>query len=158
MKHSIRGDALFVDTWGWLALADAKDPAHARADETRRAGRSLITTDYVLDETFTRLFARCGFALARRFRDALMEAAALSQLTLERITPERFDAAYRMRVRYRGKPDVSFTDFTSFVVMRELGIRDALTGDAHFEQVQLGFRRVPGYSSSVTLRPSRQER
>ena len=48
-----------------------------------------------------------------------------------------------MRLRYRDKPDISFTDFTSFVVMRELGLRDVLTADAHFAQAHLGFRRLP---------------
>jgi len=105
MKSSIRDDALFIDTWGWLALADAKDPAHSRAVAERRmrATGRLVTTDYVLDETFTRLFARCGFSVARQFSSAVLEAASKRQLVLERITPPRFDAAYQMRFRYRDK-------------------------------------------------------
>jgi predicted nucleic acid-binding protein len=151
MKRSIRAEAvlveaMFVDTWGWLVLADARDPAHVPAVAERRnrsARGGLVTTDYVLDETFTRLFARCGFPVARQFSAAVLEAAAQGQLRLERITPPRFDAAYQMRLRYRDKPNVSFTDFTSVIVMRELGLKDVLTADAHFAQVQLGFRRVP---------------
>ena len=34
----------------------------------------------------------------------------------------------------------SFTDCTSFVVMRELGIREALTTDRHFVQAGFGIR------------------
>jgi predicted nucleic acid-binding protein len=133
MKSSIRDDALFIDTWGWLALADAKDPAHSRAVAERRmrATGRLVTTDYVLDETFTRLFARCGFSVARQFSSAVLEAASKRQLVLERITPPRFDAAYQMRLRYRDKPEISFTDVTSFVIMREIGIKDGLTVDAN---------------------------
>jgi len=135
-----------VDTWGWLALADAKDSAHLRAVEERRsrtAPGTLATTDYVLDETFTRLFARAGFSAARQFSGAILEAVAVGQLKLERVNKERFEAAYRLRLRYRDKPGISFTDFTSFVVMRELEIRDVLTADVHFAQVRLGFHRVP---------------
>jgi predicted nucleic acid-binding protein len=62
---------------------------------------------------------------------------------VEPVTPERFARAYRMRLRYRDKPRISFTDLTSFVVMSELGIRDVLTADAHFAAVQLGFRTTP---------------
>lgn len=146
MKRSTPGERLFLDTWGWLVLADAKDPAHADAVAARRGrvgpGR-LITTDYVLDETLTRLFSRCGFAVARQFSDALLAAEPAGLLQIERITPERFALAYQWRARYRDKPGISFTDLTSFVVMKELGIHDVLTGDAHFTQVHLGFRRVP---------------
>jgi predicted nucleic acid-binding protein len=38
---------------------------------------------------------------------------------------------------------ISFTDITSFVVMRELGLSAVLTGDAHFEHVGQGFKRLP---------------
>ena len=105
--------------------------------------RAAVTTDFVLDETFTRLYSRCSFAVARQFSDAVLAAEEAALLRIERITPERFAAAYRWRARYRDKPAISFTDLTSFVVMKELGIRDVLTADAHFAQVHLGFRRVP---------------
>jgi len=62
--------ALFIDTWGWLCLADAGDPAHEAAKQAYRryagAGR-LVTTDYVLDEMMTRLFSKCPFKPARAF-------------------------------------------------------------------------------------------
>jgi len=67
----------------------------------------------------------------------------LGLVDIERVTPDRFKLAWRMRVRYRDKPGISFTDLTSFVVMRELGLRQVLTGDAHFEQVGMGFVRLP---------------
>ena len=146
MKRSTPVERLFVDTWGWLVLADSKDPAHAQSvfERLRRSAPGhLITTDYVLDETFTRLFSRCTFALARQFSDAALQAERAGLLQVERITPERFDGAYRLQLRYRDKPDISFTDLTSFVVMKELGIREVLTADAHFKQVHLGFRIVP---------------
>jgi len=146
MRRSTRTERLFVDTWGWLVLADARDPAHSGAVSERRSRSrpgDLLTTDYVLDETFTRLFARCSFALARQFSEAIMEAASRDLLRVERITPERFEAAFRLRLRYRDKAGISFTDLTSFVVMKELGVRDVLTADAHFTQVHLGFRRLP---------------
>jgi uncharacterized protein len=106
----------------------------------------LITTDYVLDETITRLFARCDFAIARQFSNTLLKAGESGFLRIERISAERFDAAYELRLRYRDKPEISFTDLTSFVVMRELNVEVVLTGDAHFNQSHLGFRRVPSLS------------
>jgi predicted nucleic acid-binding protein len=148
MKRSTAfdGPALFVDTWGWVALADRKDPAHARSTAVRRqysAPGSILTTDYVIDETLTILFARCPFPAAERFSSLLMGACESGQVTLARVTPERFGEAYRLRLRLKDKPRISFTDLTSFVVMRELGVRDVLTGDAHFSKVPFGFRVFP---------------
>ena len=64
-------------------------------------------------------------------------------LRLERITAERFEKAKSLRMRFQDKPKISFTDFTSMVVMAELGITDILTEDEHFTQVSMGFQKVP---------------
>ena len=62
--------ALFVDTAGWMACADAADPAHgpARAarDAALEAGRFLVTTDYVVDETLTLIRVRLSLAAAEQ--------------------------------------------------------------------------------------------
>lgn len=140
-------ERLFVDTWGWLVLADRRDPGFAdvaaiRANVTSQPG-AWVTTDYVLNETMTRLFSAAPFAQARRFVEGIFEAAREGLLDIEQVTPDRFSRAWRLRLRYQDKPRISFTDLTSFVVMHELGLRQALTGDAHFEQVGLGFVRLP---------------
>jgi predicted nucleic acid-binding protein len=147
MKSSTASEALFVDTWGWLVLANDRDPSFSGVTGLRRDyaenGKLWVTTDYVLDETITRLFAGTPFAKAQQFCDAIFESAKLGLLAVEPISPERFQRAYKMRLRYRDKPRVSFTDLTSFTVMRELGIRHVLTADAHFQQAGLGFHRLP---------------
>jgi len=138
---------LFVDTWGWLTLRDRRE---ARHNEVRTLYHSLreqngrfFTTDYVLDETFTLLFRRLHLSQARESLEMLDEAVQGGYLQLERITPERFDQAKKLRLKFQDKPRISFTDFTSIVVMNELGITDILTEDAHFIQVGMGFRTLP---------------
>ena len=137
----------FIDTWCWLVLANARDPAFAAVSALRIEAvdrrTAWVTTDYVLDETMTRLFLSTPFAAARRFVDGIFEASRQDLLDIEQVTPERFGRAWRLRLRYDDKPRISFTDLTSFVVMRKLGIHRVLTGDAHFEQVGLGFIRHP---------------
>jgi uncharacterized protein len=138
---------LFIDTWGWLALANDQDPAYGKVAPLRQQylqrGSAWVTTDYVLDETITRLFAARPFAQAEAFCNGVLAAQHAGSLALEPITSERFQSAYRLRLRYRDKPRISFTDLTSIAVMRELGIRHVLTGDAHFTQVHLGFQVLP---------------
>jgi predicted nucleic acid-binding protein len=140
-------ERLFVDTWAWLVLANDRDPAFGSVSRLRAsvAGQpgAWVTTDYVLDETMTRLFALAPSAQARRFMEGIFEASRRGLLDIEHVTPERFTRAWRLRLRYHDKPRISFTDLTSFVVMRELGLHHALTADAHFEQAGMGFSRLP---------------
>ena len=78
-----------------------------------------------------------------KFGEAIFEAQKIGSLVIEPIDPDRFDKAWKLRLRYKDKPRVSFTDLTSFVVMRESHIRRVLTADAHFGQIGLGFRTIP---------------
>ena len=147
MKRSTEIEPLFVDTWGWLVLANDRDPAFRAVAELRRHhsqnGVPWITTDYVLDETMTRLFMATPFHQAEVFCKGIFDAQKARFLAVEPIHTKRFEEAYRLRLRYRDKPRISFTDLTSFSVMRELGMRRVLTADAHFSQIGLGFQLVP---------------
>lgn len=138
---------LFVDTWGWLVLEDGADVDHDRTaasyDDFRRSGGGAVTTDYVLDETVTRLFRRRPFTEARKFMEGLLASAAGGYLAIERITRARFARAWELRLRYDDKQRISFTDLTSFVVMQEAQVADVLTQDEHFAQVNMGFVRRP---------------
>jgi len=140
-------EQVFIDTWAWLVLSNDRDPAFAalsrmRASASKRIG-AWVTTDYVLCETITRLFPARHFASAGRFMSGVFDACRLGFVDLEHITGERFTEAYNLRLRFHDKPRISFTDLTSFVVMRELRIRQVLTGDAHFEHAGMAFVRLP---------------
>jgi predicted nucleic acid-binding protein len=134
---------LFVDTAGWTACADASDPHHLGAAAVRdrwlEQGGLLITTDYVADETLTLLRLRLGLDAAAKW---WQQVDGSSRLRWEAITPTRADKARDLFFRYRDK-DFSFTDCTSFVVMRELKLPEALTTDHHFEQAGFEMRPTP---------------
>jgi predicted nucleic acid-binding protein len=132
---------LFVDTAGWMACADAADPKHSGSTSARdkwlELGGHLITTDYVIDETLTLLRFRLGLDAAEEWWHTV---AASARLRHERVDAERTERARAIFFRYRDK-DFSFTDCTSFAVMRELRLRSALTTDRHFRQA--GFELFP---------------
>jgi predicted nucleic acid-binding protein len=136
---------LFVDTAGWMACADAADPAHVRAvaarDEWIERGGLFVTSDYVADETLTLLRIRLGIDAAENW---WRQADGSTRLRWEYVNPARADHAREFFFRHSDK-DFSFTDCTSFVVMRELKLREALTTDRHF--VQAGFGIKPGKSN-----------
>ncbi len=65
--------AVFIDTWGWLALGHRRDARHqevkALYQALQKEGSLCYTTDYVLDETITLLFRREVFEEAIRFME-----------------------------------------------------------------------------------------
>jgi len=135
---------LFVDTWGWLALEDRKEPKHHAAawcyeERSKRAGR-VVTSNFVLDETFTLLFRRRPFDEAWRFAQALVQSP---WITIESVTEARFRKTLELRERLADKPAISFTDLSSMVIMKDLKLTDVLTGDGHFLQVGMGFQIFP---------------
>lgn len=133
--------ALLVDTAGWVACADAADPDHDRCraarDKALEAGHTLVTTDFVADETLTLLRLRLGLDAAETWWQQIDRSP---RLKWERIDGDRFEKACALFFRYRDK-DFSFTDCTSFIVMREARLTHALTTDRHFRQ--MGFQTVP---------------
>lgn len=66
------------------------------------------------------------------------------RLRWEWIDSGRFERGRLLLFQYRDK-DFSLTDCTSFVVMRELRLTQAITTDRHFHQ--MGFQMLPGASS-----------
>ena len=135
---------LFVDTWGWLVLADRKDPSHSLAVQcyeryTAGSGR-IVTSNFVLDETFTLLFNRRPFAEAHRFSKGLLDSPSIA---VEVVTESRFSKAFALRSKFADKPRISFTDLSSMAIMTELRLTDVLTADSHFTQVGLGFQILP---------------
>jgi len=131
---------VFIDTMGWACLLDRCEAKH---EETARLmaewgqmRRSLVTTDYVVDETVTLLMARRAGGVLGDFFELIEHSAAL---TLTPVGPGRFREACGYVLKHRDQ-GYSFTDVTSFIVMNELGMSDALTEDRHFEKA--GFRRL----------------
>lgn len=132
--------ALFVDTAGWVACADASDAAHAACraarDKAMRAGQLLVTTDYVVDETLTLMRMRLGLSASETW---WRQIDGSPRVRWERIDAVRFDRALDLFFQHRDK-GYSFTDCTSFAVMRELKMTSVLTTDKHFKQ--MGFDLV----------------
>jgi len=106
---------------------DEADPAHqasvAGRDGWLESGGLLLTTDYIADETLTLLRLRLGLQAAEAW---WRQVEGSSRLRWEFIDLPRADKARGLFFRYRDK-DFSFTDCTSFTIMRELKIREVLT-------------------------------
>jgi predicted nucleic acid-binding protein len=126
--------AVFVDSAGWIALLHGGDSMHARAVEVYRRliaeGRRPLTTSLVLVEVASAFASparrHLAVELAERYRGTeIGELVWIDEETCQR--------GWEL---YRERPDKgwSLVDCTSFVVMQERGITEALTSDHHFEQ------------------------
>ena len=134
-------ERLFADIAGWMAMADAKDPLHQESlnsrDEWFEQGAVLVTSNYILDEALTLIRMRLGIEAVEKWWALISESP---RCNVEWITPERTEKAVYWFFRWRDQ-SFSFTDCTSFIVMRELGIKDVLTADRYF--IAAGFQIHP---------------
>jgi len=133
---------LFVDTGAFIALTSPEDEYHSAAvsfyRESRDSGARFFTTNLVVCETMNYLKARVSHAVAVRFWENLKKAG---HITIVIVTPALEESAFALFKRYADK-GYSFTDCTSFAVMKALKLRKAFAFDRHFEQME-GFSRLP---------------
>ena len=137
---------IFIDTSAWFALlcerAAQRPEATATFAEIEK-GRfgAPVTTDYVLDETFTLLRQRVGLTPVARLSGLLRESPSIRRV---RVSEAVFEESLQLMLSHAGKK-WSFTDCTSFVTMRETHIVTAFTWDPNFREA--GFDVVPGGKS-----------
>jgi predicted nucleic acid-binding protein len=122
---------IFVDTGILVAAFSRFDPEHSWARAFLFAPKdSLATSDYVIDETLTLLRSRGRKQAALRAGEELFGGTLLRLVYLELADIRE---AWQIFAGFRDK-DWSFTDCTSYVVMRRLGITEAAAFDEHFRQ------------------------
>ena len=137
-------EQVFVDTSAWYAYADTTDSNHAAViNALEKWDGRLITSNFVFDEILTLLTARASYSIAVRTGAILRESGVVRMI---RIASEDEEEAWSLFQRQSDK-GYSFTDCTSFVLMRRLGLHTAITLDAHF--LQAGFSVLPSNDSWV---------
>ena len=133
---------IFVDTSGWGNLADTVQEFHeqtkfiyegAKQDDSR-----FVTTNYVIAELVA-LFSS-PLRIPRMKTIGYIESVKSSLLVDIVHIDEVLDAKSWELLSNRADKNWSLVDCSSFVVMRESGISEALTTDHHFEQA--GFVRM----------------
>jgi predicted nucleic acid-binding protein len=128
----------FVDTGAWYALLDHKDPDHRAVIEAFAEYRGrLVTSNFVFDETLTLVRHHLGWSVAHQFGSSLREQRVAR---LERITPQDETAAWSIFEQQQDK-HYSFTDCTSFALVRRLALSICLAIDADFRA--FGLRCLP---------------
>lgn len=135
-----QGDAVFVDSGAWIALALTRDPLHAQAREQwdlmRSAGAVLHTSIPVVIETFTFLQRNTNRDVALAWKEAIYKPRTVRIVPCElRDLQQSWEYFQRADLH-----KLSAVDATSFAIMRRTRIRLAYTFDHHFAVA--GFRLV----------------
>jgi predicted nucleic acid-binding protein len=132
---------IFADNSYLVAILRKSDSLRARALELTAEllpHIRIVTSDLVLVELLNYFSEHGPFARQRAF-EMLTKLRSNPGYDILSVTGVTFEKAARLYQRAEDK-SWSFTDCSSFVIMRERGIRDALTYDHHFQQA--GFRAL----------------
>lgn len=133
---------VFVDTGAFVALRNRREAEHAQARDTlsklvtERA--VLLTSNYVVAETYTALLVRIGGSEAIEWGRRLRVSDAIE---LVRVDEQLEHDAWRILESHEDK-SWSYVDATSFALMDREGVNEAFAFDHHF--VQRGLVVVPG--------------
>jgi predicted nucleic acid-binding protein len=135
-----QGEAVFVDSGAWIALALSRDPLHPQARDQwnllHRAGAKLHTSVPIVIETFTFLDRNANRDVALTWKESICDPSIVEILPCELRDLERSWEYFRRADLHK----LSSVDATSFAIMKRARIRVAYTFDHHFAAI--GFRLV----------------
>ena len=134
-----RIDYIFLDTSFIKGVFDPKDDFHIKASkfwgQFQKDGEWFLITNFILDEMFTLVRKRCGKDLVSLIRQ---ELGKTKKLQFVRVGLNDEKSAWQWF--FNDWSDLSYTDCTSFAVMKRLGLSRVATFDEHFSRA--GFKVV----------------
>jgi uncharacterized protein len=123
--------AVFADTSFYLAILSPHDVAHARALQIgNRIERPVLLSDFILLELGNAL---SGVRQRELFFRLVSHLRSHPNVRIIPVSRDLLDRGLEL-FSHRADKEWSLTDCTSFVVMRDERLTDALTTDRHFEQ------------------------
>lgn len=129
---------VFIDAGPLRALVTPQDQWRNKTLEITKAvsrqNAQFITSDYVIDEVFTGLLGdlNAGYHRIKEFDKLITRSNGIK---IEWITQERFYQAKLLFLKTTKDKQWSFTDCTSFIIIKELKIQKVFTFDEHFKQM-----------------------
>lgn len=133
---------IFVDTSGWGNLIDKSQPYHQLMvqlyREAKQQKRRLITSNYVITEVVALLTSPLRIPRPKiiSFVNSLKQSPYVDIIHIDQ---DKDDESWILLASREDKK-WSLVDCSSFIIMKERGILEALTNDIHFEQA--GFIRL----------------
>lgn len=132
--------AMFLDTGYVIALESTRDQHHVQATRHWRTlprGQRFVTTSLVFAEIIAYINGHGLHAKAIAVGRRLLEDPLVELIHVD----EALFQQGRDLLRRHNDKQYSLADRVSFLLMKDRGIRQALSFDRHFEQA--GFERLP---------------
>lgn len=127
-------EKVFVDTSAWVGLFVGNDKNHEKAvsifEDLKQSKIPIYTSDYIIDETITTILGRTSRSQSVIAGESFFTSEIISKVN---VSPEYFQRSWGLYKKYTDK-EFSFTDATSFTIMKDLNIRKAFSFDEEFEQ------------------------
>lgn len=131
----------FADTSALKAVFDKDDEFHERAipfwEKARSEKIGFLTSNFVLDEFYTLARSHLGKSAVLQFHRDLVKSKA--QIKIVRISIKDEVEAWRFFEKLPGRR-LSFTDCTSFALVKRLGLKGVFTFDRHFKKAGFTLR------------------
>lgn len=126
---------IFLDSSAFIALYAKDDEFHKKAinllAKLKKNKSSFVTTNFILDEVYTFLRARKNKKTAVDFSKLLSESTSIIKIIRITVVDEKKAFQFFKKINGRG---VSFTDCTSFALMKRLGLTLVFTFDNDFSK------------------------
>ncbi len=135
---------IFVNSSGWLALYNTRDPNHTAAvqlwEHLRNQPVRFVITDYVLDQVYSALKVFGSLQAAQAVQELIRNSQLVRFFMTDTVI---FERAWRVFVE-DDHPQWTFTDCVNYSVIQYLGISEVFTFDPTFSHPGLAI--IPGSS------------
>lgn len=123
---------VFFDTNIYVALSDQEDATHRKAcqlmESLHRRPHLPITSSHIVSESLTVISQKVGKKQSLKFFEDLQN----SETEIIFVDQEIHQQGLELFAKIKSK-NVSFVDATSFVIMKNKGIKVVFTFDQHFK-------------------------
>ncbi len=129
---------VFIDTSAFVALLVESETDHEKVAKIyldyRQRRATFLTSDYVLDELFTRLLYY-KFDL-RTYIEKLKSSIARKEIAVLHIGESLFEKALDIFLKYSDHK-ISFTDATSYILYKDFALDEVFTLDSDFKKMKV---------------------
>lgn len=129
---------VFIDTSAFVALLVASETDHEKVAKKyldyRQKRAVFITSDYILDETFTRLLYYN--VDIKKIVSKLRDSINRNEVAVLRIDGGLFEKTFDIFLKFSDHK-ISFTDATSYVLYKDFSLDEVFTLDEDFKKIRV---------------------